>query len=192
MKRKDLKVGETYYTNHRRGAKDDIFTYETFTLVPACGSKVLALEPYDSELIFKGVGKTREIEFKKVSKGNGVLVEQTYFWQGEKKTRTTIVNLSTIICPLEEAVTKITENGNRIAIFRENSKKIKERAEKYDFEVFNPAIEKLLGALGNLQQRVDGTPKHYDRYTSLGSMPLDVIETLTAIINEALVEKVGA
>jgi hypothetical protein len=64
--------------------------------------------------------------------------------------------------------------------------------DKYDREVLTPCFDAFTTALTNLHERVNGTPKRYDRDTRLGSMSLDVIETLTAIINEALVEKVGA
>jgi hypothetical protein len=192
MKRKDLEVGERYYTNHRKGTKERIFIDQTETVVPSCGSRVLALEPYEEQFIYNGIGKTRGHEFVKVSKGNGVLVEQTYFWQGEKRIRTTIVNLSTIICPLEEAVKQITEN--RKAYDARQVLRAKEIAarDKYDREVLTPCFYAFTTALTNLHERVNGTPKRYDRDTRLGSMSLDVIETLTAIINEALVEKVGA
>lgn len=189
MKRKDLVVGETYYVNHQRGMKEAIFTYRSATFVPECGSKVIALEPYEEKFIYAGFGKTKGHEFVKVSKGNGVLVEQTYLAYGEKKTRTTVVNLSTIICPLEEAVKQITENRKAYNDLQALRKKELATREKYEAEVFNPAFRGLAAALTNLQERVYGSPKQYYRDTQLGSMPLDVIETLTVIINEALAEK---
>lgn len=189
MKRKDLEVGKTYYVNHQRGMKEAIFTYRSATFVPECGSKVIALEPYEEKFTYAGFGKTKGQEFVKVSKGNGVLVEQTYFWHGEKKTRTTIVNLSTIICPLEEAVKQITENRKAYNDLQALRKKELAAREKYEAEVLTPCLDAFTTALKNLQERVDGTPKHFNRDTRLGSMSLDVIETLTVIINEALAEK---
>ena len=192
MKRKDLVVGETYYVTASKKMKERIFIRKEEVYIPSCGSKVLALEPYDISVVSYNEYRNRKWEFVEVPKGNAVLVEQSYYENGEKKTRKNLVKLTSIICPLDEAVKQITENRNA-QLARELTRRQDLAArDKYDREVLTPCFDAFTTALTNLHERVNGTPKRYDRDTRLGSMSLDVIETLTAIINEALVEKVGA
>lgn len=191
MKRKDLKVGETYYVNNRRGAKDDIFNFRSYCSVPEYGSTVIAVEPYEEQTVYSAY-KLNGKEYVEVSSGTGVLVEQNYLWQGKRASRRIIVNLSSIICPLEEAVTQIRKNKEHRITVNETGKRLLAEREKYEAEVLTPCLNALTTALKKLQERVDGTPKHFDGDTRLGSMSLDVIETLTLIIEESLSEKVGA
>lgn len=192
MKRKDLVVGETYYVTASKKMKERIFIRKEEVYIPSCGSKVLALEPYDISVVSYNEYRNRKWEFVEVPKGNAVLVEQSYYENGEKKTRKNLVKLTSIICPLDEAVKQITENRNA-QLARELTRRQDLAArDKYDREVLTPCFDAFTTALTNLHERVNGTPKRYDRDSRLAYMSLDVIETLTAIINEALVEKVGA
>lgn len=191
MKRKDLKVGETYYVSNRRGTKDDIFNFRSYCHVPEFGSTVISVEPYEEQRVYIASNINGK-EFVEVSSGTGVLVELNYFYQGQRVSRRTIVNLSSIICPLEEAVTQIRKNKEHRDTVNETGRRLQAEREKYEAEVLTPCLNALTTALTKLQERVDGTPKRYDGNTRLGSMSLDVIETLTLIIEESLSEKVGA
>lgn len=198
MKRKDLEVGKTYYVNHSKGAYADVFENGKQTYHGKHGVTVLAVEPYEYREWGVSVYEDR---FQQVKNGNGVLVEVTEFLHygarledGSLPTHTVkrVIPLSKIIAPWDIAVKQIQENARR------KEKADKERAElmarraEYEKHFLAPAMDDLTRALANLQKRVDGTSKFYYRDTRLSEMPLDVIETLTAIINEALAEKVGA
>lgn len=198
MKRKDLEVGKTYYVSHSKGAYADVFENGKTTCHGPQGVKVLAVEPY--EYHNWGV-KKYEDRFQQVKSGNGVLVEVTEFSHygarlenGSLPTHTVrrVIPLSQIIAPWDIAVKQIQENA------RKKEKADKERAEflarraEYEKHFLEPAMKDLTTALTNLHVRLEHAPKHFYRDTRLSEMPLDVIETLTAIINEALAEKVGA
>ena len=190
MKRKDLKVGETYYVTHRKGTKERIFIDKTETVLPFSASKVLALEPYGL-IPPRTVDRNRNSEFVEIQKGNTVLVEQTYYENGVEKTRRNLVKLTSIICPLDEAVKQITENRNAQTAREIQLKEYLAARDKYDREVFTPCFNAFTTALTKLHVSVrdNGTPRRYDRDTRLGSMPLDVVEVLTVIIKEALAKK---
>lgn len=198
MKRKDLEVGKTYYVSHSKGAYADVFEDGKTTYHGPHGVKVLAVEPYE----YRNWGvKKYEERFQQVTSGNGVLVEVTEFSHygarlenGSLPTHTVrrVIPLSQIIAPWDIAVKQIQENARKKEKADKELRELLARRAEYEKHFLAPAMDDLTRALANLQKRVDGTSKFYYRDTKLSEMPLDVIHTLTAIINEALVEKVGA
>lgn len=209
MKRKDLVVGETYYRNSSKDAFYNVFGYSKDWLpedtskcfgkqswIPQYGVKVLAVEPYTETYSYRN----RETSYHRVTSGQGVLVEAYSFWTKDDGTRElrgtkVVVPLRELVCPFDTAVEQIKKNAVHEAKALQAMRERKAREAEYETNVYGPAIRELTTALKNLQARVDGTPKSYYRDTRLAEMPLDVIETLTAIINEALCdtkEKVSA
>lgn len=198
MKRKDLVVGETYYVSHSKGAYADVFENGKQIRHGEHGVKVLAVEPYE----YQDWGiKNYEERFKQVKSGNGVLVEVTEFRfygarreDGSLPTHTVrkVIPLSKILAPWDIAVKQIQKNARKKEQADKERRELLARRAEYEKHFFEPAMKDLTTALTNLHVRLEHAPKHFYRDTRLSEMPLDVIETLTAIINEALAEKVGA
>lgn len=200
MKRKDLVVGETYYRNRSKEAFYDVFGYSKDWLpedtskcfgkqiyVPSHGVKVLAVEPYSETYSYRN----NETSYHRVTSGQGVLVEAYEYLSSSREVRAVkvVVSLRELVCPFDIAVEQIRKNADYKAAKVKAEKEKKARDEEYETNTFAPAIRELTKALTNFHARVDGTPKTYYRSMPLESMSLDVVETLTAIINEALAEK---